>query len=355
MIGLGIVGLGRWANAHAAAAARSERVELVNCYARSEDSRKRFMETHGVGADSTSLEALVADPAVRAVVISSPNDVHAGQARTVIEAGKPVLIDKPLAVDVAEGLALVRLSKVTGVPIGVAHHARRLAGHRAAKDWIDSDAGEVRLAYGDFSNSRGSAMKPDAWHRSARGAEAGVLIQVGIHQVDTLLSLLGPVSSVHARFEHQTMGPTMPDAAVVSMRHVNGALSVVSSSWTTPSRYRTDLMATGGNLSFTLDHGHWTSGDVDDHGSVMLDTGTSGEKAVATVKGDPLRDQIEELGRAAEVGSPMLVDATAGLRAIAVVQASVLSAGHGGCPVDLEQLLRDAGATDDEMDAFFER
>jgi predicted dehydrogenase len=350
MIGLGIVGLGRWATAHAAAAVRSDEVEFVNCFARSESSRQAFKDAHGIGSSASSVEELVSDPRVRAVVVSSPNDVHASQIKTVVEAGKPVLVDKPMAVDVSEGLDVLRLASLA--PVGVAHHARRLAGHRAAKAWVESGGGQVRTAHGDFSNSRGGSMKPDAWHRSVRGSEAGVLIQVGIHQVDTLLYLLGPVRSVNARFAYGALGREIPDAALVTMEHVSGAMSTVSSSWTTPSHYRTDLLATGGNLMFTLDHGHWSSGDVDDFGALVLDTGDGEPAAYPIDKGDPLRDQLEELGLAAADGTPMTVDAMAGLRAIAVVEAAVLSAARRGAPVEMEHLLRRAGGTVEEVETF---
>lgn len=350
--GLGIVGLGRWANAHAGGAARSDAVRIVNCFARTAETRRAYATAHGVDRTAGSLEELLADPGVEGIVVSTPNDFHAEHVAAAVAAGKPVLVDKPLSVDVAQGLALWRTVTAAGVPVGVAHHARRLAGHRAARAWIDEgQAGVVRMAYGDFSNNRGAVMKPDAWHRTARGSEAGVLIQVGIHQVDVMLYLLGPAIEVNARFGYDALGPSMPDAAAVTMTHASGAVSVVTSSWTTPSHYRTDLLATGGNLSFRLDHGHWTSGDVDDHGEVILDP-AGGQRAPHPItKGDPLRDQLDELGRSAREGTPMSIDLLAGLRAVAVVEASVQSARQGGAGVSIEQLLRESGGTDDEVSA----
>ena len=349
MIGLGIIGLGRWANAHASAAARSDEVQFVNCHARSPESRDRFVQAHRVDRSSESVARLVSDPEVQAVVVSSPNDVHAEHVMAAIEAGKPVLVDKPLSVDVAEGLDLWRASARTGVPIGVAHHARRLAGHRVAGEWVRSgEAGTVRLAHGNFSNNRAAAMRPDAWHRTARGSEAGVFIQVGIHQVDALLSILGPVSEVNARFEYGVLGPEMPDVAAVTMAHTSGALSTVSSCWTTPSHYLTEIQAEHGTMSFRLDHGHWTSGDVDLHGEVTLRSGDGTSSVVAAAKGDPLRDQLEDLGRSVTVGSQMLVDVVEGLRAVAIVQAAVRSSAAGGSPVSIESLVRGSGASDRE-------
>lgn len=347
-VGLGIVGLGRWADAHSSAAARSSRVRFVNGFARSEESRRSFAERSGVPATAGSFDELLDDPAVEAVVISTPNDMHVEQALRCVDAGKPVLIDKPVSVDLAEGLTLLRAARGAGVAVGVAHHARRLAGIRAAAGWMRESAGRVRLATADFSNNRSAHMKPDAWHRSARGSEAGALIQVGIHQVDNVITLLGPPESVSATFRHETLGP-MCDLAAVTITHVGGAVSVVTTSWTTPGHFTLDLLATGGNLRYELDHGHWTAGDVDAHGRVRSSEGGAPWHDLDAPHGDPLVEQLEELGAAARGDGEMEVDVVAGLRAVVVVQAAVISAAEGGAAVTVEELATEAGAADDEL------
>jgi UDP-N-acetyl-2-amino-2-deoxyglucuronate dehydrogenase len=176
-----------------------------------------------------------------------------------------------------------------------------------------------------------------------------VLIQVGIHQIDNLQYLLGPATSVNARFAFGELGPRMPDTAVVMMTHANGALSTVTSSWTTPGHYRLDLQATAGNLVFSLDHGHWTSGDIDDHGELSLEPLEGIAGPYPTEKGDPLRAQLEELGRAARDGTPMEIGVEDGLRAMAVVQAAVNSARENGAPMDLAVMLAETGATETEI------
>src|SRR3990170_8171119 len=350
-IGLGIIGVGRWARAHAGAAARSSVVQIVNCYSRSPQNREAYRNTFGIAGTADSLQELLADPQVEAVIVSTPNDAHAEHAARAIEVGKPVLVDKPVSVDVTEGIEMLRVVSKGTSPVGVAHHARRLAGHRAARRWMESGrAGTVRIAHADFSNNRGSHLTAEAWHRTARGSEAGVLIQVGIHQIENLLYLLGPATSVNARFACRDLGPGLPDAAVMLMTHANGALSTVTSSWTTPSHYRLDLQGTGGNLVFSLDHGHWTGGDVDDHGELILEPPDGDGVPYPTEKGDPLRDQLEELGRAARDGTPMEIGVVEGLRAVAVVQAAVRSARSNGAPVDLAMLLAEGGATLREID-----
>jgi predicted dehydrogenase len=347
---IAIVGLGRWSRAHAAAASRRRDVALVAGCSRSEAKRTAFAEEYAVRTWAT-LEEVLADDEVEAVVLSTPNDLHAEMALAVVGAGKAVLIDKPLAVSVEEGLAVLRESAGNASRIGVAHHARRLAGHRAARRWIeDGTAGRVRLAFATFSNIRGARMSPDAWHRRVAGSEGGVLIQVGIHQVDNLHYLLGPSLTVNARFGYGALGPEIPETAALLLTHADGVMSALTTGWVTPSNYRLDLQATGGNLMFRLDHGWWTSPEVDHHAELLLEGPGETAQPHPTTPGDPLGEQLGELAAAVRTGTAMEVGVVEGLRAMAVVEAAVRSAAADGAPVDLASLLAEAGATSGEID-----
>lgn len=346
---LGIVGVGRWAHAHAQAAARSNLVEIVSCFGRNKERRRAFAEEFSIERTSDSFESMLTDDAIDALIVSTPNDLHVEMGQAAVEAGKPALLDKPVSVDIAGGLALLRAAP-SGKQIGVAHHPRRLAGHKWAKAWLSSgDAGSPRLMHADFSNARGAAMKPDAWYRSAAGSEAGVLIQVGLHQIDNVLDLLGPAVAVNARFQHETLGP-MADAAITIIEHAGGALSTVTSSWTTPSLYRFEIQATAGNLRYRLDHRWWTSRDVDEHGELQLARDGEDTVAIVTESGDPLREQLDELADAVGGAGEMQVDVAAGLRAMIVVRAAVESASRSGGQVDVRDLLEQEGASTEEID-----
>ena len=346
-----VVGLGRWAEAHVAAARRTEAVDVVACFTRTPERRKRFGAANDIAWVAPSYEALLDSDHVDAVVLSTPNDVHVEMAEAALAAGKAVLVDKPVAVGVGEGLALLRALR-PGNLITVAHHARRLAGHRAQARWLDSaGSGEVRLAAATFSNNRGAAMAAEAWHRRVRGSEAGVLIQVGIHHIDNVLHLLGPAESVNARFGYGALGPRMPSDAAVVIAHTSGAISTVTSSWTTPSQYRLDIQATGGRIEFWQDHRHWTSPEVDRHGETWLWPLDGERRPIEPVPGDPLADQLADLAAARSGDRSAGVSVIEGLRAVLVVEAAVQSAALGGAAVDVETVLRAAGATSAEVGA----
>lgn len=342
------VGLGRWAKAHAAAAQRSEQVEVVTCFSRNRARREEFAADWGIPHAAPSYEDVLMDPGVDAIVLSTPNDTHVAMALQAIAAGKAVLVDKPVSVSIEEGLRLLRALE-GGPPVGIGHHARRLAGHRATVEWYRSGAaGALRIIHATFSNPRGALMAPDAWHRHVPGSEAGVLIQVGIHQVDNVLLLAGPALTVNARFEYGELGPDIPISAIVAMTHAGGSMSLVSSSWTTPSHYRFDVEATGGNMEFRLDHGHWTSSEVDAHGVLRLDPADGPSAPFPMEPGDPLRDQLDDLAVAVRGDADYVPGVVDGLRAMVVVEAAVRSALGGGAPVVIEQLLTEAGATFEE-------
>lgn len=343
------VGLGRWARAHTAAAQRSERVEIVTCFSRDRDRREAFAREWSIPHAAATYEDVLADPGVDGVVLSTPNDVHVEMTLAALHAGKAVLVDKPVSISVAQGLPLLRVAD-SAPPIGVAHHPRRLAGHRAIEEWHRSgEAGEIRIIHATFSNARGADLNPDAWYRSIAGSEAGVLIQVGIHQVDNVIALAGPAKTVNARFVYGHLGQNMPITAVVTIEHVGGAISSVSSSWTTPSHYRFDVEATGGNMEFRATHAYWTSPDVDAYSELAMET-TDGRRTERPLDpGDPLCDQLDDLADAVERGGRYVPGVVDGLRAMAVVDAAVVSATADGAPVVVAELLRKAGATDKEV------
>lgn len=348
-----LVGLGRWAGAHASAARRSRHIDITTCFSRTPETRSAFAERHEIPSVARSWHEVLDDPEVGLVILSTPNDTHVDMTIEATDAGKIVLVDKPVSVDVSEGLRLMR-ELPPDATVAVAHHARRLAGHRRQKAWLeDGLAGRARLLQATFSNERGARMHPDAWHRHDRGARAGVLIQVGIHQVDNALWLLGPPLSVGATFHHDTMGATMPDAAALTIHHTSGAISQIASGWATPSHYRLHIQATGGNSEYWLDHRRWTASDVDDSAE-LWEWPLGGERVrVKPEKGDPLRDQLDDLATGSGAFGPG-VTIVEGLRAMVVVDAAVRAA-HSGRTVIVRDLLVDAGAEAHEVDTLLGR
>ena len=139
---VGIVGLGRWAKVLTRAARTSAAIEIVSGFSRSEESRAAFQTEFGVKG-APDLASLLADPNIKGVILTVPNEQHLPLAREVAKAGKHVYTEKPIASTLEEGLAIEALEKTYGVTVTVGHSARLMAGIRAMGKAIA--AGELRL------------------------------------------------------------------------------------------------------------------------------------------------------------------------------------------------------------------
>ena len=126
---VGIVGLGRWAKVLTRAPSASDALEIVAGYSRSEESRAAFQQEFGV-ALAPDLATLLANPEIKGVILTVPNEQHLPLAREVAKAGKHVYTEKPIASTLEEGLAIEALEKTYGVSVTVGHSARLMAGIR---------------------------------------------------------------------------------------------------------------------------------------------------------------------------------------------------------------------------------
>jgi predicted dehydrogenase len=128
---LAAVGLGSWGSVLARSALRGDRIDWVNCYSCSEDSRRAFQDGFDVPKAASSLKELLSDPDVEGVVVTTPNDSHAAIIISCLEAGIPVFTDKPITDTLVAAAAVARAAEATGVLVAVGHSARRLGGHRS--------------------------------------------------------------------------------------------------------------------------------------------------------------------------------------------------------------------------------
>src|SRR6267142_2326536 len=99
------IGMGWWSDVLADAIQRSGKLKIVACFTRSDDKRQKFAAKYGCRA-SPSYEAILADPAIEAIINTTPNDAHLPTMRAAAAAGKHVFLDKPIANTVADARAI---------------------------------------------------------------------------------------------------------------------------------------------------------------------------------------------------------------------------------------------------------
>ncbi|AJE44866.1 Gfo/Idh/MocA family protein [Celeribacter indicus] len=174
----------------------------------------------------TELDALF-DTRIDGAVIATPNALHVPQATMLIEAGIPVLVEKPLGENAAACRALVSLSEHTGVPGLVGHHRRHNPIIRAAKCAIE-DGRFGALVSGTISATlhKADSYFDVAWRRE-KGSGGPVLINL-IHEIDLVRHLFGEIGEVFAMASNDRRGFEVEDTAVILLRLSGGGMVTVA-------------------------------------------------------------------------------------------------------------------------------
>ncbi len=345
---LAAVGLGRWAKVLARGVQRGDKVELYSCYSRSEDKRKAFQEEFGVPRSAETYEALLSDPEVEGVIITTPNDTHRELIVQALDAGKAVYTDKPIAQTLEDALEIKRAVERTGGVFAVGHSARRLSGNRVMKRWIDDGTiGQVSLAEANFSNERGLELTPETWRWYLSKTPGGPLIQLGVHHADNLQYLLGPVGAVTAVQRKLFTPSEVPDATMTILEFESGALGYLGCGWASPGIYQIRLQGTEQNLMYDLDFTHWDEAHEADRYSTLVSQayGQQDRSPVELPPTDMFREQLEEFGLAARGQATVEVTVDDGIRALAIVHTAIESNRQGGKTVEVKTLLDRVGVS----------
>lgn len=342
------VGLGRWARVLARAARRGDVAELVSCYSRDEKRRHAFQEEFGIGRSAASYEQLLRDDTVEGIVLTTPNDTHLALIEQALGAGKGVYTDKPIAHTVEDAVAIAKAARESGMAFAVGHAARRLAGSREMKRWLDDGRlGAVSLAEANFSNERGLELTPQTWRWHADRSPGGSFIQLGVHHADNLQYLLGPVRSVTAHARRLHTKAEIPDAVMSILEFESGALGYIGAGWASPGVYTLNLQGTRANLRYDLDFTHWDESDRADDYSTLLSQGygESERSAVELPRTDMFREQLDEFALAIRGEATIEVGAAEGVRALAIVHAALASSERDGAAVAVAEIVEAAGGS----------
>ena len=209
VIGVGIVGTGFGQKVHIPGFQAHPRTQVVAVYNRDLDKAKAIAQSIGEAIADTAkylpvacdtVEDLVALPQVQAVSISTPPFLHYEMAKTVLQAEKHILLEKPTALCVAEARELYQLALTNGVIAAMDFEFRCVpAWQRIAELMSDGYVGQKRLIKIDWLvSSRADASRPWNWY-SRKDQGGGALGALGSHTFDYISWLFGPVQRLYAR------------------------------------------------------------------------------------------------------------------------------------------------------------
>lgn len=220
LVGFGAAG----ASLHAPLIAATDGLTLQAVVTRDPQRRAQLAERYPGVAAVDGLADVVAE--VDLVVVASPNRFHVELARTALEAGKHVVVDKPLAVTSVEARALAAQVEAAGVVL-TAFHNRRWDDDflTLARVLGEGRLGRVLRLESRFDRWR-PRIKEGAWREEGDPADGGgLLLDLGSHLVDQAVRLLGPVHSVYAELDVRRPGAVVEDDVFVALAHEGGARS----------------------------------------------------------------------------------------------------------------------------------
>jgi predicted dehydrogenase len=225
-LGIGLVGLGQISRAHRVGYTRAQgRVAVVAVC--DQDAERAASVAAELGARPyTSLDELLEDPAVAAVDLTLPHDVHFSAATAAFAAGRHVLVEKPLAPTSQECSKLIAQAQASGLSLGVAENTRFVAAYLAVERLVRSGAiGEPRLARTFiFGSEVGRLRDTTLWKGRQAGSGGGTIIDAGPHSFYLLRWLLGELATVRGYHHRLVPESEVDDHGVVAGRLSSGAL-----------------------------------------------------------------------------------------------------------------------------------
>ena len=185
-----------------------------------------YARRHGVPKWHADAQALVDDPDVDAVYVATPPSTHMQYALMAIAAGKPVYVEKPMALSFGECEAMIHASRDAGVPMFVAYYRRALPRFLKIRELLERGAiGTPRLASVVFHDPFAPRYRDPEnlpWHVRPEISGGGLFVDVGCHTLDILDFLLGPIAAVSGQAGNQLHAYPAEDTVSMSFAFASG-------------------------------------------------------------------------------------------------------------------------------------
>ena len=330
---VGLVGLGGHGRNIRRVAAEAHSVEVAAVFDLDEEVGREAAAELDCEADA-SYEALLARDDLEAVVLVTPNHLHRQQTEQALRAGKHVLVEKPIANTVRDGRAMIEAAEAAGRVLMVGHNQRRNQPARRTREALEENRlGKVVSAEIRFSADGTRRMGEGEWRLRPEQCPLLPVVQLGIHAIDLMHFLVGPIQRVHAQTQSVTTPPGVVDSVTATFRipadartgRQTDVLGTLVSNYCTPVAFDYRLDGTEGTLRCTP-HRFWfrSAEDTDGRGQGPAEThDLTGRHA------ESYRRQMDAFGEAVRTGEPPETDGPAALQALAVVEALQHSAEQG--------------------------
>ncbi len=337
-VGFGIIGCGHIANRHAAAIENSSIMELKAVYDINQSAAEAFAKKHGVRwyADVADL---LRDPEIAAVNVCTPSGLRVDIGLRVVEAGKNLVVEKPMALTLKDADRLIEACRDKGVKLEVMHQNRYIPAVRKLSKAVGlGRLGKLTHGSAVVRWNRNDKYYANSPWRGTRAMDGGCMLNQAIHNIDLLQWLLGDVEVVFGFTATRLRKIETEDNVVAVLKFASGALGTIEASTTIyPTNLEETLSIFGSEGTVVL--GGVSMGKVrtwrladDDEAKVLTDQ----EKEPALPHYACHQAVLEDMAGAIIENRQPVIDGYEGRKALAIIEA-INNSNETGLPVYLDR------------------
>jgi predicted dehydrogenase len=245
MIELGLAGFGRWGKVLIdSVQGRSDKVRFRAVVTRDPARAAADAAARGL-ATLSRLEDALADPAIQGIVLATPHSQHKAQIVACAEAGKPVFVEKPFTLTRADADVAIAAARKADIVVAAGHNRRFLAPVMALKRLVaNGEMGDILHIESNFSGNVVGRYRADSWRVAEGESPAGGLAGSGIHMIDSIIHLAGPIAAVAAHSSRRIHDVPLDDTTICMFRLASGASASLTTLTATTPTFRISLFGT---------------------------------------------------------------------------------------------------------------
>ena len=240
----GIVGLGRWGQTLVKSINQSQSkfLKFTHSYTRTLSKAKLFCDEYAL-TNCYSYEELINNENIDLIVLASPHSQHFEQITKASKAKKHIFVEKPFTLTLSDAIKSINMSKKYDVKIGAGFNRRFLPSFNYLKkiSSLDSFGKKIHIE-GNFSGPFGYDYKQNMWRGSLNENPSGGMAAMGIHIIDAMISLLGPIEAVQCTSKQLILKQlNIDDTSGVQLWFSSGSTGYLSTLMATAPLWRLHL------------------------------------------------------------------------------------------------------------------
>jgi predicted dehydrogenase len=325
MIRAAIVGLGWWGQNLVNSVRGSDAIRFTTAHTRTKAAAAGFCAEAGLNWVD-SLDTILGDSTIDAVVFATPHTQHPEQVIHAAGAGKHVFIEKPFSLSAAAASRAKAAADKAGIVLAVGFNRRFHPSMGLLREAVTSGRlGTLVTISAEQTALHGITMARDAWRARSDEAPAGAMTAIGVHLVDGMIDLFGPIRQVYAEVSRRA-APLADDTTDVVLRFQNGASGHIFCSTAATPHYRMAVYGTKG-FAEVLGHPMTIFRFVPASGGGVH--GTAEAEVTETAGFNMLAAELEAFAASIAAGRPFPTPLDQIMHGVAVFEAVAASAERG--------------------------